>query len=129
LFLVSFTFPLNRPSGLLVEALFTCAAFSMTTGRLLDAGLSRFWACVMLPTLAAPWLCPLLNPGARPNSVLAQFFKSIFLSRNWTLTALAVALLAVPLVIGLLPTRSPEAGAPPRSGPDTANPADFSSPL
>jgi hypothetical protein len=117
--IASTAFPLSRTGGLLVQVAVACVVLATTTGRLLDAGVSRFWAFVMLPTLAAPWLCPLLFPTARPSSALAQFFESIFLVRSGTLGVLALALLAVPIAIGLLPTRrpSPTAATGPQATP------------
>lgn len=102
---ISGFFPLDQRGGLFFQVLYTCAILAITTGRLSDAGVSRLWAFMMLPTLAAPWLCPLLIPGARPSSALAQFFESIFVVHSGTLSVLALALLAVPITIGLLPTR------------------------
>jgi uncharacterized membrane protein YhaH (DUF805 family) len=75
--------------------------------RLSDAGLPRAWALVIVPTtLSAWWLCPVLIPGARSTSVWAQLLDGLFYKRNWRQAALALALLAVPLVIGLAPTRT-----------------------
>jgi uncharacterized membrane protein YhaH (DUF805 family) len=97
--------PVYRP----VELLVIYSVTALTVHRLSDAGLSGFWAFVILPTIMAPWLCPLLIPGVRPNSVLAQLLDGLFYRRNWSQVALAVALLAVPLAIGLAPTRRPKA--------------------
>jgi len=96
--------PVYRP----VELLVIYSVTALTVHRLSDAGLPRVWALAMLPTLAAPLLCPQLIPGVRPNSVLAQLLDGLFYKRNWRQVALAAALLAVPLAIGLAPTRRPK---------------------
>jgi len=101
---IAITSPVYKPVELLVA--YTVTALSMR--RLSDAGLPRVWALAMLPTLAAPLLCPQLIPGVRPNSVLAQLLDGLFYKRNWRQVALAAALLAVPLAIGLAPTRRPK---------------------
>ena len=101
---IAITSPVYKPVELLVA--YTVTALSMR--RLSDAGLPRVRALAMLPTLAAPLLCPQLIPGVRPNSVLAQLLDGLFYKRNWRQVALAAALLAVPLAIGLAPTRRPK---------------------
>ena len=102
---IAITSPVYKP----VELLIVYAVTVLSMRRLSDAGLPRVWALAMLPTLAAPLLCPQLIPGVRPNSVLAQLLDGLFYRRNWSQVALAVALLAVPLAIGLAPTRRPKA--------------------
>jgi len=101
---MTITSPVYKP----VELLIVYAVTVLSMRRLSDAGLPRAWALVTLLTLAAPLLCPLLIPGVRPNSALAQLLDGLFYKRNWRQVALAVALLAVPLAIGLAPTRRPK---------------------
>jgi len=104
LYPITITSPVYKP----VELLIVYAVTVLSMRRLSDAGLPRVWALAMLPTLAAPLLCPQLIPGVRPNSVLAQLLDGLFYKRNWRQVALAAALLAVPLAIGLGPTRRPK---------------------
>lgn len=43
--------PLDHMYAMPVQVVGICATLLVTTGRLFDAGLSRFWACLILPTL------------------------------------------------------------------------------
>jgi uncharacterized membrane protein YhaH (DUF805 family) len=103
LLMLTYTSRAYRPVEIL--AVYSVTLFTMR--RLSDAGLNRLWVFVMLPTIMAGVLCPLLIPGVRPSSVWAQLLDGLFYNRNWRQAVLALALLAVPLAIGILPTRQP----------------------
>jgi hypothetical protein len=72
--------------------------------RLTDAGYSRWLATLAVPTLAASWIFPVMFAGAPAMGLLAQFFSAI-VGQNGAQFLLALALLAVPTVIGLAPAK------------------------
>jgi uncharacterized membrane protein YhaH (DUF805 family) len=49
-----------------------CLGVFVTAERLVDAGLSRWWAGSILPAVASPWLFPLLIQGAKAHGILLQ---------------------------------------------------------
>jgi len=112
-FLVLNAMPVND-AFLAAQIVASCMVVAGSTGRLFDAGVSRYWACLVLPTLASPWLFPLLIPGARPYAILLQTVDGIAL-RNPYQIALAVTLFIFPLWLAFAPTRRPkeEGGEPP----------------
>jgi hypothetical protein len=112
LFIVLSSMRVDRTYALPIQVLGGCMVVFETTGRLCDAGFSRYWACLILPTLAAPWLCPALISGAWPFGIVLQLADAIF-TRNPYQIGLVAALLAFPLALGFTPTRRLSVG--PRS--------------
>ena len=112
-FLVLNAMPVND-AFLAAQIIASCMVVAASTGQLFDAGVSRYWACLVLPTLASPWLFPLLISGAQPYAILLQTVDAIVL-RNPYRIALAVALFIFPLWLVFAPTRRPkEEGGEPR---------------
>jgi hypothetical protein len=91
-------------STLAVEVAWGCLGVFVTAARLVDAGLSRWWACLILPTVASPWLFPLLIPGAEFHGSVRLLVDALR-TRNPSLVGLAVAVLAFPFALCFAPTR------------------------
>jgi hypothetical protein len=104
LFIVLSSMRVDRTYALPIQILGGCVVVCETTGRLCDAGFSRYWACLILPALAAPWFCPALIPGDWPFGIILQLADAIF-TRNPYQIGLVAALLAFPLALGFIPTK------------------------
>jgi hypothetical protein len=104
LFIVLSSIRVDRTYALPIQILGGCVVVCETTGRLSDAGFSRYWACLILPKLAAPWLFPALFPGAWPFGIVLQVADAVRM-RNPYRIGLVAALLAFPLLLGFVPTR------------------------
>jgi hypothetical protein len=94
--------PVNRPSGLCLQVGGIVWACAISAGRLSDAGLSRCWAALLLPTLGSPWLFPALIAGANPDGILLQAVVAVA-TLNPLHIGLVAALFAFPVALGLAP--------------------------
>jgi hypothetical protein len=104
LFIALSSMRVDRTYALPIQIVGGCIVVCETTGRLCDAGFSRYWACLILPTLAAHWFFPALFPGAWPFGIVLQLADAVR-TRNPYQIGLVAALLAFPLALGLIPTR------------------------
>jgi hypothetical protein len=119
LFIVLSSMRVDRTYALPLQVAGGSLVVGVTSGRLFDAGFSRYWACLILPTIASPWLFPALFPGERPMGILIQIAGAIS-ERNPYQIGLVAALLVFPLALGFTPTLRLSGGAEEQPAKGTA---------
>ena len=97
--------PVSNPAQMFTHILASGLVVAVSSGRLFDAGFSRYWAVLAIPTLSSPWLFPRLIQGSTSEALSMQLAMAI-IKLNAYQFVLCVSLLVFPVALALLPTRA-----------------------